>query len=100
MDDTFAKRGYFIHINSPEEARAVYEYYNDRGLPIRENSSNEENCMEFPYLGKGFHSAITGFHRSDPSISEKVMEYDEWAEFVGVSDCELNDVGSVLSLFE
>lgn len=78
------RNGKYIRINTPREAKVVFEYYEQFG--IKPNALNLENCLEYPYLGipRRDSRLLTGWGERD---KEDIVSYQKWFESVfGVPD--------------
>lgn len=90
--------GKYIRINTPGEAKVVFEYYEQFGIKPR--ALNLENCLEYPHLGIPERSSrlLTGWGQRN---EEDVVSYQEWLESICEQPKIEVDVSQVaLELFE
>lgn len=73
------RNGKYIRINTPREAKVVFEYYEQFGIKPR--ALNLENCLEHPHLGIPERDSrlLTGWAERN---KEDVVSYQEWLESI------------------
>ena len=86
--EEFTKHRYYIHINSKEEAKALYSYYEAFQVSPMYNTSTISNCLNYPYL----YMAYDGIHGYGRKQDDKLtIEYDEWYAMIEPSDFKESD---------
>ncbi len=70
---------YDILIHDVPQAQHVYQYYAN-AYGITKNSSDKENCLEFPYLcsGRGDGRPGSGVHGNSINSRPSSLDYEVW----------------------
>lgn len=98
--DEFLCEEIIVHLNSEEEAAALFEYYRQNyGFDDSDNTLGMDNWERYPYAFA--YKGKKGIHGYGYNHTEKDVEFSEWAERVGLRNYEFDESDKTLSfLFE
>lgn len=100
--DEFLCEKIIIHLNTEDDAKALFDYYlQNYNIADKDNTLDMHNWEQYPYAfayegQDGIHGYAYPSHNRD-----KIIEFDEWAERVGLHSYEFDESDKTLSfLFE